>query len=169
MNHQSRTRGFTLIEVMIVIAIILALTTIVGIAVLGRKSQADTKLAQVDLNNIKSALDQFKLDYGRWPTEEEGITVLWDKESLDPDSDQSQYLSGGYLKEPMPNDRWGNPFNYRFPSSREDETQYDLWSNGPNGEDEDGQGDDLTSWRKDEGETGLDNSLLPPPSSSNGP
>lgn len=171
MNRRTNARGFTLIEVMIVIAIILALTTIVGIAVLGRKSQADTKLAQVDLNNIKHALDQFKLDFGRWPTEEEGIKVLWDKESLDPDADQSQYLSGGYLKEPMPKDRWGNEWHYRFPSARDDETQYDLWSSGPNGEDEDGQGDDLISWHRDADEGGFDDGLLPPSdgSSSSGP
>lgn len=168
MARGSRARGFTLIEVMIVIAIVLALTAIVGVAVLGRREQADVSLTNTKLNILKSALKQFRLDFNRWPTEEEGLSVLWDKEQLDPESDVNKYLSGGYIEEPTPNDQWGNPWGYRFPSMRDDETQYDLWSYGPNGEDEDGEGDDITSWRKDDGEGGLDDGMLPPPPSSGG-
>ena len=168
MNRRTRARGFTLIEVMIVIAIILALATIVGLQVLGRKDQADVSLTTTKLNVLKGALKQFRLDFNRWPTEEEGLAVLWDKELLDPEADINKYLSGGYIEEPTPNDQWGNPWGYRFPSVRDDETQYDLWSYGLNGEDEDGEGDDITSWRKEDDGTGFDDGMLPPPPSGGG-
>jgi general secretion pathway protein G len=165
MQRRTRARGFTLIEVMIVIAIVLALAAIVGVAVLGRRDQADVSITQIKLNTIKNALKQFNLDYGRWPTEEEGLEVLWNPESLDPDADRNKYLSGGYLEEPTPTDQWGNEWGYRFPSIRGDESQYDLWSFGPNGEDEDGEGDDIVSWRRDvDDEFGSGMPMPPPPS-----
>jgi general secretion pathway protein G len=164
-NRGAKARGFTLIEVMIVIAIVLALSAIVGVAVLGRRDQADLSLTQTKLNNIKTALKFFKVDFGRYPSEEEGLAVLWDKEVLDPEADVNKYSSDGYLEEPTPSDQWGNEWGFRFPSQREDETQYDLWSFGPNGEDEDGEGDDITSWRKDSEEGGLDDGLMAPPPS----
>lgn len=163
MNRRTRASGFTLIEVMIVIAIVLALTAIVGVAVLGRKDQADLSITQIKLNNLKDGLKYFKLDYARFPTEEEGIAVLWNKELLDPEADQSKYPSDTYMEEATPVDQWGNEWGYRFPSVREDETQYDLWSYGPNGEDEDGEGDDIVSWRRGEDEQGFDSMLPPPP------
>ncbi|HZW10973.1 MAG TPA: type II secretion system major pseudopilin GspG [Phycisphaerales bacterium] len=161
MDRRSRARGFTLIEVMIVIAIVLALTAIVGVALFGRKEQADASLAQTDINTMKSAMKFFRADFNRWPTDEEGVRVLWDKEALDPEADVSKWNK--YLEEPLPEDRWGNEWGYRQISEREDEAEYDLWSYGPNGEDENGEGDDITSWRKDaEGEEsgGL---MAPPP------
>jgi general secretion pathway protein G len=162
MNRRARARGFTLIEVMIVIAIVLALTAIVGIALFGRKEQADASLAQTDINTMKNALKLFRLDFNRWPTDEEGVRVLWDKEALDAEADVALWKK--YLEEPLPEDRWGNEWGYRQISEREDETEYDLWSYGPNGEDESGEGDDITSWRKDaEGDTG-GGLMAPPPS-----
>jgi general secretion pathway protein G len=163
MNRRRHARGFTLIEVMIVIAIVLALTAIVGVAVIGRKDQADASLTATKLNILKGALKQFRLDYSRWPTEEEGLAVLWDKELLDPEADVNKYLSGGYMEESTPQDQWGNAWGYRFPSMREDETQYDLWSFGPNGEDEDGEEDDITSWRREDDGSGFDDGLMAPP------
>ena len=168
MKRRTQARGFTLIEVMIVIAIVLALTAIVGVAVLGRRDQADVSLTTTKLNIMKGALKQFRLDYNRWPTEEEGLAVLWDKELLDPEADVNKYLSGGYMEEPTPNDQWGNPWGYQFPSQRDDETQYDLWSWGPNGEDEMGEGDDIVSWRKEDDGSGFGDGMLPPPPSSGG-
>lgn len=168
MQRRTRARGFTLIEVMIVIAIVLALAAIVGVAVLGRRDQADVSITQIKLNNLKSAMRQFRLDYGRWPTEEEGVAVLWDREVLDPEADVNKYLSGGYLEEPTPEDQWGNEWGYRFPSVRGDESEYDLWSFGPNGEDEDGEGDDIVSWRRDENDEFGGGDMMPPPPSGGG-
>ncbi|MBK7406074.1 MAG: type II secretion system major pseudopilin GspG [Phycisphaerales bacterium] len=164
MGRRTSARGFTLIEVMIVIAIVLALSAIVALRLFGRKEQADVSLTQTDVNNIKRAFSLFRLDFNRWPTEEEGVAVLWDKEKLDPEADQSKWQK--YLEEPMEKDRWGNPWGYHQQSERGDESEYDLWSYGPNGEDENGEGDDVTSWRKTSEDDGGDSRLMAPPSSS---
>jgi general secretion pathway protein G len=135
--------GFTLIEVMIVIAIILALSGLVGIAVLSRRDEAKKDTAKIELNTIKHALDQFRLDFDRWPKDEEGIAVLWDKSKLDPEADATKWH--GYLTDPMPNDRWAHPWQYKQQGEHSgDETKYDLWSYGPDGQD--GTEDDITSW-----------------------
>lgn len=140
--------AFTLIEVMIVIAIILALSGLIGVALFSRQREAKANLAQIDMNSLKSGLKQFYLDFDRYPTDEEGLAVLWSKESLSPDADQAKWKT--YIEEPMVNDRWGRPWGYRQMSEHGDETKFDLWSNGPDGEPE--TDDDIVSWDKaDEG------------------
>lgn len=146
-------RGFTLIEVMIVIAIILALTGLIAVNVLGRQKQAKADLCKIDMNNIKSALKQFRLDFDRYPTDEEGVKALWDKNAVVTDSDADAAKWRKYLDEPMPNDRWGKPWNYKQASDHGDEDIYDLWSNGADGQE--GTDDDIVSWNKeDEGGAG---------------
>jgi general secretion pathway protein G len=119
--------GFTIIEVMIVIAIILALSGLVGFALLGRRDDAKLKLAEVDMNNIKSAIKVFRLDFDRVPSEEEGLAVLWSKAAIQSEEDQAKWK--GYLESPLPNDRWGTPWGYRAESQTR-EGGYDLWSYG---------------------------------------
>lgn len=136
--------GFTLIEVMIVIAIVLALTGLVGVAVFSRKDEAKIDLAKVELNTLKKAMQGFRLDFDRWPKDEEGIDVLWDKSKLDPEEEPTKW-KGPYTTEPMPNDKWNNPWQYRQVSEHSsDETKYDLWSFGP--DKQEGTEDDITSW-----------------------
>jgi len=134
--------AFTLIEVMIVIAIVLALTGLVGYAVLGRRDEAKRDLGKIDLNSIGGALKQFRFDYDRYPTDEEGLKVLWDKSALSADAEQTKWHA--YLDAPMPVDRWNNPWNYKAAGEHGDGTMYDLWSNGP--DKQSGTDDDLTSW-----------------------
>lgn len=158
--HRSARRAFSLIEVMIVIAIILAISGLVALAMFNRRDQAEASLGQVELNSLKQALAQFRLDYNRYPTDDEGLEVLWNKEKLDPEADQAAWSE--YLTEPMPEDRWGNAWGYRQQSEEtEDTSKFDLWSFGPDGEE--GTEDDITSWSSAEadGEGGTD---LPPPS-----
>ncbi|MEL7474006.1 MAG: type II secretion system major pseudopilin GspG [Planctomycetota bacterium] len=152
-------RAFSLIEVMIVLVIILGLAGLVGLQLFGRRDQAKEQTAQVQLDNIKRAIEQFRLDFERFPTDEEGLEVLWNAESLDPDADPDKYLSGGYLKQAIPNDLWGNEWGYRQVSERDAEGQYDLWSNGADGEE--GNDDDLTSWSSDEDEDGFGEGVAP--------
>ena len=151
----SRTRGrsgFTLIEVLIVIAIIVALGGLVAVAVFQRRDQATADLARADMQTLKSGLDLFRLDFERWPTEEEGLAVLWDKELLDPDSDESRWSS--YLNEKMDTDRWGSEWGYRAESEIRD-GYYDLWSLGP--DKEEGTEDDIQLWESaDEDEFGFE-------------
>lgn len=164
MKRRTVRSAFTLIEVLIVIAIIVALTGLVGLALFSKQKEAKTGLAQADLNTIKTALASFRVKYDRWPTDTEGIEVLWNKERLDPDADATKWSKE--LQKPMPVDRWGQAWNYRPVSEHGDEDQFDLWSNGP--DKEEGTEDDIVSWDKDE--AGLDGSgsVAPPPSGGGG-
>ncbi len=135
-------RGFTLIELLIVIAILLAIGGLVVVNLIPRSEQAKTDLQSVQLKQIADALDQFRLDMNRWPTEEEGIDVLWDGERIEDDNERQHYR-GPYLTAPVREDRWGNVLAYRFPGEIRGEAYYDLVSNGPDGEE--GTDDDLTN------------------------
>lgn len=145
-RRKARGRGFTLIEVLIVIAIIVALGGLVAVNLLGKKKDAKIGLAKTDLNTLRLALKGFNLKYDRFPTDDEGLEVLWNKEKLDADADQSKWSKE--LESSMPNDQWGKPWGYRQTSEHGDEENFDLWSNGPDGEE--GTEDDITSWPKED-------------------
>lgn len=141
-------RAFSLIEIMIVLAIMLVLAGIVGFAVFGQRDKADIQATRVQLDAFDSAMRAFRLDFRRYPTEEEGLAVLWSKETLDPDADQS--LWSGYLETPVPTDLWGSEWGYSTESDElaiEDEEgastgpTFDIWSFGP--DKEDGTEDDI--------------------------
>ncbi len=134
--------GFTLIELLIVIAILLAIGGLVVVNLIPRSEQAKTDLQSVQLKQIASAIDQFRLDMDRLPTEEEGIEVLWDGERIEDDTERQRYR-GPYLTAPVRADRWGNVLAYRFPGEIRGEAYYDLVSFGPDGEE--GTDDDLTN------------------------
>lgn len=151
MNRRYIARSaFTLIEVLIVIAIIVALSGLVGLALFSRQKEAKAQLAQADLNTITGALKGFRLNYDRFPTDQEGLEVLWSKEKLDADADATKWSK--QLEKPMPMDRWGHPWNYRQASEHGDAEDFDLWSNGPDGQD--GTEDDIVSWTKEDNGTG---------------
>ncbi|KAA0216278.1 MAG: type II secretion system protein GspG [Leptolyngbya sp. PLA3] len=141
----SRRRGFTLIEVMIVLAIVLALGAIVSVAVLSRKDEANIQLAKTDLTNLEKGLKWFYFKYNRYPTDEEGLAVLWSAETLDPELDESQWSA--QLEKPLAKDRWGHEWMY-MQQRDDDPAKYALWSVGPDGED--GTEDDLKTWSEDD-------------------
>ncbi|USN98209.1 MAG: type II secretion system major pseudopilin GspG [Phycisphaeraceae bacterium] len=164
--RSGRSRGgFTLIEILIVIAIILALGAIVGVALFKRRDQADVDTTKIQLKQIKDALDLFYLDFRRYPNDDEGIAVLWDKEQLDPDADATKWKQ--YLATKIPTDQWGDEWGYRGEEPEHGE-KYDLWSWGPDREDD--TDDDITTWSQSDDEEGGDlGSDLPAPPSSGGP
>lgn len=141
-------RGFTLIEVMIVLAIILALSGLVAVAVFARQKESKASLTQIDMNTLKKGLQQFYLDFDRYPTDEEGLGVLWNKSSLTSEDEAAKWKK--YIEEPMASDRWGTAWGYRQASEQGDDSTYDLWSNGP--DKQEGTDDDITSWKKDAGD-----------------
>jgi len=159
-RFRSPRRAFTLIEVLIVLGIVLALSAIIGVAVFQRGDDAKIKLAQTDLNNIKSALRLFRLDYDRYPTEDEGIEVLWNRDALDVEDEELEERWSAYLETPLPEDRWGNAWVYTDES--ENGQEYDLSSNGPDGDPD--TEDDITSWAGAAGadDEGFGDDLLPP-------
>lgn len=120
-----RDAGFTLIEVLIVLAIIGMVASLVGPRVLGYLSDSKAKAAQVQIEAFGSALDLFFLDNGRYPNGSEGLQALVKK----PASTQS--WNGPYLKSgAIPKDPWGNPYLYKIPGKT---TPYIIISTGPEG------------------------------------
>lgn len=151
-----RRQGFSLIEIMIVLAIIVLISGLVGFALLSRRDEATVSKAQIDINTLKNALLDFNRRYGRYPTEDEGLAVLWSSSTVDPELEDQWSAT---VSSNMANDPWGNPWEYN-PEGLRREGYYDLSSNGPDGEPE--TEDDIYAW--DEEEEGMgDSGLAPPP------
>lgn len=144
-------RGLTLIEILIVIAILLAIGGLVVVNLLPARDQADIDLTTVQIDQIGEALDRFRLDMRRFPTEDEGLAALWNREVLE-DEQEMQNWRGPYMDQ-LTTDPWGNEWVYRFPGEIRGEDYYDLISYGPDGEE--GTEDDITNHdrlRDEEGE-----------------
>lgn len=152
-----RRRAFSLIEIMIVLAIIVMISGLVGFALLSRRDEAKVNEAEIKINTLKGALLDFNRRYGRYPTEDEGLAVLWSNSTVDPELEDQWSES---VSESMPNDPWGNPWEYN-PEGLRREGYYDLSSNGPDGEPE--TEDDIYAWAEDEDGMGGSEGLAPPP------
>ena len=135
-------RGFTLIEVLIVIAILLAIGGLVVVNLLPAKEGADVNTQKIQFDQIDGAMKMFKLDLKRWPTEEEGLGALMRKDALQEESDQAQW-HGPYLEADASKDKWNHPIVYKIPSEALGEGYYDLVSFGPDGQE--GTADDITN------------------------
>lgn len=154
--RRHRRRGFTLLELLIVIMILLALGSLVLVNLMGVAEQSDVDLQTVQFDSIDEAMNRFKLDMKRYPSEEEGLQVLWNSEALQSENDLNQWR-GPYLENPVREDQWGNELIYRNPSEIREGDYYDLVSIGPDGEE--GTDDDITNhdrYLNEEGEMGSD-------------
>ena len=120
----SRQQGFTLIEVMIVVAILGILATLVVVSIGGKQDQALITATKSDLQAIKQALDLYKLDNYRYPTTDQGLEAL----VIKPDTARN-WPEGGYLHK-VPKDKWENPFVYISPGAN---GAFDLYSMGADG------------------------------------
>jgi len=130
--------GFTLIELLIVVIILGVLAALVGPRLFGRVGQSRQAAARVQIELLGAALDQFKLDVGRYPSSQEGL------QSLQQSPGNAPGWEGPYLKKDVPKDPWGNPYQYRSPGEH---GEYDLSSYGSDGQPGgDGEATDVTSW-----------------------
>jgi general secretion pathway protein G len=129
-------RAFTLIELLLVLVILAVLAAVVLPKFANRTKDANIAAAKAQISNFETALDLFETDTGRYPSTEEGLQAL----VVQPSGLQNWH--DGYLKKGVPNDPWGNPYNYKYPGSHN--SGYDLWSNGPSGRD--GGEDNIVSW-----------------------
>lgn len=141
-RHQNRARrGFTFLEIMFVVVIIGVLLAIVGPRLAGRAGKARDQATSAQIHNIKLAISQFEMHVGRFPDTNEGIEAL----ITEPSNVGEDMWEGPYLDaESVPKDPWGREFRYRSPG--EHSKDYDLWSDGPDGQE--GTDDDITSWTK---------------------
>lgn len=113
MNRRMAMRGaggFTLLEMLLVVAILALLAALVGSRLVGAFGGAQVKTTNAQLSLLSSSVDQFKLAMGRFPTADEGLKVLLERPQTD-----GEKWSGPYLnKESIPKDGWGNPFVYQI-------------------------------------------------------
>lgn len=136
-------RGFTLIEVLVVVFILALLAALVGPKVIGRTDDAKIAEAKIQIKNLETALKLYKLDNGFYPTTEQGLEALVKKPSGTPSPEK--YREGGYLeKKSVPKDPWGNPYIYVSPGSHGD---FDLSSYGADGKlGGEGKDADINNW-----------------------
>ena len=104
-----RRRGFTLIELIVVILIIAILAALVVPNLINRTGQAKVAKAQSDIATISGLVQQFRIDVGRYPTSEEGVQAL----TVQPSG--ATNWQGPYSRKAIPNDPWGAPYVYQFP------------------------------------------------------
>jgi general secretion pathway protein G len=128
----SASAGFTLVELLVVLAILTLLAGLVGPRVLGQLGGAKSKTAAVQIADIDKALELFKLDVGRFPSTDEGLAALTEKPAT-----VSTGWAGPYLKGAVPTDPWGKPYKYQGPGSNGAVEVISLGADGaPGGEGE---------------------------------
>ncbi|WP_461831241.1 type II secretion system major pseudopilin GspG [Aquifex sp.] len=129
-------RGFTLIEVLVVLIILGLIAALIVPKITSRVDETRIKTTKLQLKAIKNALEQFKLDNGFYPTTEQGLKALVEKPTTPPEpKNWKQYM------EKLPKDAWGNDFIYISPAGSK---PYELKSAGPDGVE--GTEDDISVW-----------------------
>jgi general secretion pathway protein G len=143
MTHFNNKRGFTLIEIMVVIVILALLAALVGPKLMGRTDDAKITKTRVDIKGIETALKLYKLDNGYYPSTEQGLGALITKPTVG--VIPKNYKAEGYLDtKKIPKDPWSNDYLYISPGEHGD---YDLFSYGPDGvKGGEGKNADITSW-----------------------
>ena len=130
-------KGFTLIELLVVMVIVGLLAALVAPRLFPKLGKGKQAAARAQIELLGQALDQMRLDIGRYPTTQEGLNMLAANPGV-------ANWDGPYLKKALPVDPWGKPYGYQSPGSH---GEYDLFSPGADGEEGgDGPGKDITNW-----------------------
>jgi general secretion pathway protein G len=133
-----RAAGFTLLELLVVMVILGLLAGFVAPRYFGQIGKSEIKVARAQIDSLEKALDQYRLDTGRYPTSEQGLAVLVARPA-----NEGRWL-GPYLKKGVPMDPWGHAYVYKFPGEHGD---FDLASLGKDGQPGgSGESEDITNW-----------------------
>ena len=133
-----KSRGFTLLELLVVMVIIGLLAGYVGPKYFEQIGKSETKTAKAQIDALGKALDQYRIDTGRYPSSEQGLSALYKR----PNNETK--WSGPYLKKNVPNDPWDKPYLYKSPGEHGD---YDLSTLGKDGQQGgEKESEDVISW-----------------------
>lgn len=134
------SKGFTLVELLVVLAILGLLAGLVGPRVLNQLDGAKGKTAAIQIKDFEQAVELFKLDVGRFPNNTEGLQALVTQ------AGSASGWNGPYLRSGLPNDPWGNPYHYRYPGQN---GEFDIFTlgadNAPGGS---GDSADIGNWQR---------------------
>jgi general secretion pathway protein G len=132
-------RGFTLLELLVVMVIIGLLAGFVAPRYFAQVGKSQVKAARAQIDALDKALEQYRIDVGHLPTSEQGLAALQTQPPGEPN------WAGPYLKKEVPNDPWGSPYNYGAPGTHNND--YDLMSFGKDGrQGGTGENADLGNW-----------------------
>ena len=137
-NRRRLRAGFTLLELLVVMVIIGLLVSYVGPRFFSQIGKSEIKATRAQMDALEKALEQYRIDTGRFPSSEQGLVALYTKPNNEP------RWSGPYLKKSPPPDAWGHPFQYKSPGEH---GEFDLVSLGKDGRSGgSGEDADLTNW-----------------------
>ncbi len=160
LQHRRDARGFTLMEMLVVLGILAMLMALVVPRILGTQGKADIAATKIQIKSLTECLKHYKFDMKEFPSTDQGLKALIEKPS-DLSDDKADRWDGPYVDgKELPKDPWGHEYQYEYPpthgssdsasSSSADSTKAatndypDIWSFGPDGED--GTDDDIKSW-----------------------
>lgn len=138
--------AFTLMELLLVMAILVILLGLVAPRFMGTQKKANINAAKSQIGLFKPALDMYATDLNTYPATEQGLVSLVEVPS---DLENPKKWTGPYLDK-LPKDPWGNDYQYAYPPSNGKKDFPDIWSLGPDGED--GTDDDITNWDDESGD-----------------
>ena len=135
-------QGFTLLELLVVMVIIGLLAAYVGPKYFAQIGKSETKTAKAQIVGLEKALQQYRLDVGRYPTTEQGLTALMAKPA------NVNKWAGPYLEKSLPMDPWGRPYLYLSPGEHGEIDIYSLGADGLSGGEE--QATDIGNWKEEQ-------------------
>jgi len=140
-TNQKRNRGFTLVEIMVVVVILGILAATIIPQFIGTTKDAKVSAAKAHIAELESAIERYYVHMDRYPAAEEGLKILVEP----PAGDDGKKWRGPYIKQ-LRDDPWGNPYQYQIPGTHHS-TSFDIWSRGADGADG-GEGDnaDIGNW-----------------------
>ena len=138
MLQRRRRRGFTLMEVLLVLVILVALGSMVGVFIRGAQKKAAIDTARAQIGSLAQAVEAYQLDLKNYPTTQQGLAAL-NEAPGDLPNPEKWGPGGPYVKKKIPLDPWDKPYQYELI----DPDTYRIWSLGPDGQD--GTDDDIDS------------------------